>query len=106
MTKWLVTLLAGLAMIDVNAPAAAVDDMHMPHVQIAQQRAGSAGPVGPPSSRISKPNPFPSSSGTSIHESNVDRSEEYSTAIQNCQTLPSRQRTACIDDTNKRFGQM
>jgi hypothetical protein len=106
MSKLLVTLFVSMATIGLNAAAAAADNVDMPHVQIAEKRAGSAGPIAAPGGNISKPSAFPSSSAAGVSHSNPNRNEEYSAAIRNCESLPRSQRRACIDETKKRFGQM
>ena len=85
---------------------AMADQLHAPYEQIAQKSAGSAGPVAAPGSSMSKPNPFPSSSGAGIPERKINEDEAYSTAVRDCRTLPNSQRAVCIDEVNKRFGQM
>jgi len=106
MGKLLGILLVSLSIVGLNAPAAAVDKGDMPPVQIAEKRAGSAGPITAPGGNISKPNPFPSSSAAGVSATNPNRNEEYSAAIRNCESLPKSQRRACIDATKKQFGQM
>jgi hypothetical protein len=85
---------------------ARADQAHAPYEQIAQNSAGSAGPVAVPGSSMSKPNPFPSSTGAGIPERKINEDEAYSTAVRDCRTLPNSQRAVCIDEVNKRFGQM
>jgi hypothetical protein len=106
MSTLLATLLVSLATVGLNAPAAALDNGDLPYVHIAQRSAGSAGPVAAPGGRVSKPNPFPSSSAAGGSEGNLNRNEEYSAAIRNCEALPRSQRRACINETKKKFGQM
>ena len=106
MSKLLHTILVSLATIGLNALAAAADNVDMPHVQIAEKRAGSAGPIAGPGGSISKPSAFPSSSAGGVSHTNPNRNDEYSAAIRNCESLPRSQRRACIDETKKKFGQM
>ena len=109
MSKLLVTLLLNIVM-GLNAPVAAADNadnMNMQHVQIAEKRAGSAGPIGAPGGTVSKPNAFPSSSTAGGgSDTKPYRNEEYAAAIRSCESLSSSKRRACIDETKKKFGQM
>ena len=82
-------LLACLAVISANAMA---DNI--------------VGTPDPRSGNMARTNPFPSSSGTGASNGKLDRNDDYSAALQDCQTLPASQRPTCIRETNKRFGQM
>lgn len=64
------------------------------------------GAPDPRSGSMARTNPFPSSSGTGVSNSKLDRNDEYSAALQDCQSLPASQKPTCIKETNKRFGQM
>jgi hypothetical protein len=106
MGKWLVILSVSVALANTTTRAVDFENGNAPRVRIAQQRATTAGPVAAPGSNMSKPNPFPSSSGAGVSERALLQDEEYASAIQDCESLPSSQRKACVDDINKRFGQM
>lgn len=122
MSRLLITLLGGLAVLGVNASTAAASDVDEPRMEfdkagaVVAQTSKAGTTVAPTSSivgtggerriGVGKTNALPGSTGTDTSGSNVEQSEEYATAIQNCQSLPRRQKTACIDDVNKRFGQM
>ena len=93
-----------VATFGLNAPAGAADPVDRPDLLIAQQSTGSA-PVGVPGS-TSRPNPFPSSSAAGGSESELTRNEAYFAAMRKCQTLPSEQRPACVNETKKKFGEM
>jgi hypothetical protein len=104
MSKLVVMLLTNLALFSATSPAA--DSWPAQTVLIAQTTAGTAGPVAAPGSNMSKPRAFPSSSGAGVPERNLSQDDAYSTAIHDCASLPSSQRKACVDEINKRFGQM
>jgi hypothetical protein len=104
MSRLLVSVLGSLATIGLNGPAAAVELVAVPRIQIAQQSTGPA-PVGAPGS-TSSPNPFPSSSASGSAGSNSNRNEAYFAAMRKCQSLPSAKRPDCIDETKKKFGEM
>jgi len=106
MDKWLIALLAGLTAISANAFAATGDAMAQPEIQIAQKDAGSMGPTASPGSNMARPRAFPSSSGAGVTDRDQVQSDEYTTAIQDCESLPHSQRATCVNETNRKFGQM
>ena len=106
MGRILLILSANLAFAITASFAGDIHDANAPPLQIAQQRAATAGPVAAPGSNMSKPNPFPSSSGAGVPERSLMQDDEYAAAIQDCETLPNSQRKTCVDDINKKFGQM
>jgi hypothetical protein len=104
MGRLLVILAWCLAFSSANALAA---DFWPDHPMLmAQTTTGTAGPVAAPGSNMSKPRAFPSSSGAGVPETDLSLDDAYSTAIRDCESLPSSQRKVCVDDINKRYGQM
>jgi hypothetical protein len=105
MSRLLVALSASLAFSGANVLAANVVLSPSQTMLIAQTPPGTAGPVAAPGSGPSKPRAFPSSSGAGVSDRNLSVDDAYSTAIHDCESLPSSQQKACVDDINKRYGQ-